>query len=102
MFHVYRLDSSEQNWVEVESLNNQVLFLGMNHSMSLSAQDFSGCDRNSIYFTDDNLYQMYEDYSYGGHDFGKFSLEDKVVKLFNGHKIEKVDPSPLWIVPNPW
>lgn len=80
MFHVYKLDYSEQKWVEVDNLKNEALFLGGNHSMSLSAQEFSGFESNSIYFTDDNWNQMNGDYLYGGHDFGKFSLEDKTLE----------------------
>lgn len=54
MFDVYLLDSSEENWDEVDNLKNVALFLGGNHSMSLSAHDFSGFEKNSIYFTDDD------------------------------------------------
>ncbi|KAG8650511.1 F-box protein SKIP23 [Manihot esculenta] len=102
MFHVYKLDYNEQKWVEVDNLKNEALFLGGNHSMSLSAQEFSGFERNCIYFTDDNWNLMNGDYLYGGHDFGKFSLEDKTVKPFYACDLGRIDPPPFWIIPNPW
>ncbi|KDP33337.1 hypothetical protein JCGZ_12886 [Jatropha curcas] len=81
-FHVYKLDGREQKWVEVESLKNQALFIG-----------------------DDNWEQMNEDYLYGGHDLGKFNLEEKIVKPFcefDDLDESKIDPPPFWIFPNPW
>ncbi|KAF2321081.1 hypothetical protein GH714_033690 [Hevea brasiliensis] len=102
MFHVCKLDSREQKWVGVDNLKDEVLFLGGNHSMSLLAQYCSGFEKNSIYFTDDNWNQMNEDDLYGGHDLGKFSLEEKIVKPFYACDLRRIDPPPFWIVPNPW
>lgn len=101
-FHVYKLDFNEKKWVEVEDLNGRVLFLGGSPSMSVSVKDFPGCERNSIYFTDDNWAEMDLDYLYGGHDFGMFSLQDKIVKPFYACNSRKIVPPPVWIVPNPW
>ncbi|KAF2321077.1 hypothetical protein GH714_033640 [Hevea brasiliensis] len=51
----------------------------------------------------DNLKdEMNEDDLYGGHDLGKFSLEEKVVKPFYACDLRRIDPPPFWIVPNPW
>ncbi|XP_050219298.1 F-box protein SKIP23-like [Mercurialis annua] len=102
MFHVYKLDSSEQNWIEVDNLHNQVLLVGLNQSMSFSAVEISGCQRNSIYFSDDNWEEMRAAFSHGGHDFGVFSLKNKSVELFNWHNLGRINPSPIWIIPNPW
>ncbi|KAF2321075.1 hypothetical protein GH714_033627 [Hevea brasiliensis] len=86
MFHVCKLDSSEQKWVGVDNLTDEVFFLRGNHSMSLSAQYCSRFEKNSIYFTDDNWNQMNEDDLNRGHDLGKFSFEEKIVKpLMNFH-----------------
>ena len=53
LFCVYELDLSKKMLIKVESLKDQVVFLGGNQSMSLSSHDFSECISNSIYFTDD-------------------------------------------------
>uniref|UniRef100_A0A7N2KKM0 F-box domain-containing protein n=1 Tax=Quercus lobata TaxID=97700 RepID=A0A7N2KKM0_QUELO len=53
LFCVYKLDFSKKMLEKVESLKDQVMFLGGNQSMSLSSHDFSECVSNSIYFTND-------------------------------------------------
>ncbi|KAH7834912.1 hypothetical protein Vadar_020868 [Vaccinium darrowii] len=104
-FTVYRLNIIQRTWEEVESLGDRALFVGGNHSMSLSTTaaqyPSSHCQRNSIYFTDDYWVRMNEDYSYGGHDMGVFCLDDKSVKpLKNLNLPQRVDPPPFWLVPN--
>ncbi|KAA8531699.1 hypothetical protein F0562_006584 [Nyssa sinensis] len=87
---------------EDESLSDRVLFLGANHSMSLSAVDFPECKKNSIYFTDDYWERMNEDYSYGGHDLGVFNLGDASVEPIYEFDTRKIEPPPVWIVPSPF
>ncbi|KAH7835010.1 hypothetical protein Vadar_022022 [Vaccinium darrowii] len=99
-FTVYRLNIIQRTWEEVESLGDRALFLGGNHSVSLSTPA-AHCKRNSIYFTDDYWERMNEDYLYGGHDVGVFSLDDKSVKpLKNLDLPQRVDPPPFWLVPS--
>lgn len=75
-FHVYKLVSIRNTREIVESLGDVVIFLGGNHSMSLSIKDLQGCESNSIYYTDDNWDQMNEDYLNGGYVCGVFNLTD--------------------------
>ncbi|GAV70252.1 DUF295 domain-containing protein, partial [Cephalotus follicularis] len=96
-FYVHKLDFNEGKWVEVDSLGNQTLFLGGNHSLSISN---SRIKKNSIYFIDDYWMRMNEDYLYGGHDMGVFSLKDQHVKPFCTYPSEKIHPPPCWIAPN--
>ena len=102
LFCVYKLDLSKKLLVKVESLKDQVVFLGGNQSMSLSSHDFSECISNSIYFTDDRWSEMDVDYLYGGHDFGLFNLDDEEIRPIYHSDLEKFDPPPFWITPNPW
>ncbi|KAJ4850444.1 hypothetical protein Tsubulata_048542 [Turnera subulata] len=99
-FHVYKLDSDGERWVEVHELKHKALFVGGNHSMSLSTKDFPECKSNAIYFTDDNWDQMDEDFLYGGHDFGVFDLKRRTKKPLDGLKCDKMVPPPFWVVPN--
>lgn len=99
-FHVYKLDLNEKCWVEVHSLGDQSLFLGGNHSISVLAD--KGYIKNSIYFTDDYWYRMDEDYLYGGHDMGVFSLDNGRAELFSYCHQLKIQPSPCWVNPSPW
>ncbi|XP_030963400.1 uncharacterized protein LOC115984520 [Quercus lobata] len=102
LFCVYKLDLSKKKLVKVESLKDQVVFLGGNQSMSVSSHDFSECISNSIYFTDDRWSEMDVDNMYGGHDFGLFNLDDEEIRPIYHSDLEKFDPPPFWITPNPW
>ncbi|KAM5553340.1 putative F-box protein [Rosa sericea] len=109
-FHIFRLSSTSKEWEKVECLHDRALFLGGNHSMSVSSRVFPECQENSIYFTDDNSYEMSLKYfandKEGGHDIGVYNLKDKVVEPLPGHqffdKWTIYDPLPFWIFPNPW
>ncbi|KAJ7950920.1 F-box protein [Quillaja saponaria] len=99
-FSLYKLDFIKIKWEKKESLDDQVLFLGGNHSMSLSARDFCNeFEANSIYFTDDKWDEMNEDYLYGGHDLGVFSFKDGKTKPLHLCEMDRIDPPPFWIVP---
>ncbi|XP_059631286.1 F-box protein KIB2-like [Cornus florida] len=96
VFHVYKLDFDLKKWVELEYLGDCMLFLGGNHSISLSHNSFPNWKGNSVYFTDDNWDRMN-----GGHDTGRFDLEDQRTELINEDDLQKIEPAPIWIVPNP-
>lgn len=100
-FHVYRLDTgtTTSTWEEVKSLNDLALFLGGNHSVSILASDHSECKADSIYFTDDYWGRINEDYLYGGHDMGVFSLKDESVQQFLDIDLQKITPPPFWLIP---
>ncbi|KAL4643714.1 hypothetical protein ACB092_02G112000, partial [Castanea dentata] len=101
LFYVFKLNLREQRWEKVESLNDQVLFLGGNQSISFSGLD--RCKPNSIYFTDDKWNdENNTEFSYGGHDVGLFNLDDQSITHFFDSDLEKIDPPPFWITPNPW
>ncbi|KAI4345956.1 hypothetical protein L6164_013039 [Bauhinia variegata] len=98
-FSVCKLNFFRRKWEKVKCLKDQVLFVGSNESASLSAQDFSECDGNSVYFSDDRWEEMNLDDLYGGHDFGVFSLGDEIVKPLMPNVMDKIDPPAIWIVP---
>ena len=53
-FMVYKLvwlDSRNPIWEEVMDLGDVALFLGENHSISVTASNFGGCRSNSIYYS---------------------------------------------------
>lgn len=96
-FYVNKLDLGLQKWVKIDSLEDQVLFVGLNESTSFSTLSIQGCQGNSIYFTDDNWdhINIYEHDSYGGHDMGIFNLSDKNVKEI--FEVRRMVPPPVWI-----
>ncbi|KAJ4722823.1 F-box protein SKIP23-like [Melia azedarach] len=108
LFHVYKLDFDQKKWTEVDNLGDEALFLGGNHSISVSVSSSVleyYCKGNSIYFTDDYWDRMNEDYLYGGHDMGVFSLEEDKVQPFYEElrrRPVKFQPPPCWINLSPW
>lgn len=103
-FKVLRLqhpiDQTGQSvWVEVDSLRDDALFLGENHSLAISASDFHGCRPNCIYYTDD--YNSCSSYlPFGPCDMGIYNLEDG---SFGSHyilesKLKHMPPA-LWVSP---
>ncbi|XP_004308486.1 PREDICTED: putative F-box protein At4g22660 [Fragaria vesca subsp. vesca] len=109
-FSIYRLKSISKGfeWEKVESLHNQSLFLGGNHSISLSCHSLPECEENSIYFTDDRWWEMNKNGKYGvgnigGHDLGVYNIKDDIVKpmpCYMRFDRSSINPPPFWIVPD--
>ncbi|KAL6186759.1 hypothetical protein ACLB2K_042878 [Fragaria x ananassa] len=64
---LYTGDGDRSNYFklfEVESIGDEVLFVGDNYSFSVLASDYPGCQPNSIYYTDDFMETpLHEGYS---------------------------------------
>ncbi|XP_034203859.1 F-box protein At2g26160-like [Prunus dulcis] len=59
-------------YVELESLGDEALFVGDNYSLSVLASKFRGCQPNCIYFTDDSI--NFRQNAYIACDMGIFNL----------------------------
>ncbi|KAM6543586.1 hypothetical protein CsatB_008033 [Cannabis sativa] len=103
-FNVFRLDWSDEDepkWDKVNDLGDQMLFIGKNSSLSISASDFPGCVGNCIYFTDDYSELNYESV-FGEFDSGIFCLSDGTIeRKWNSHCTDYW-PTPIWVSPNPF
>ncbi|KAK7351787.1 hypothetical protein VNO77_11481 [Canavalia gladiata] len=103
-FEVFKMDLGLLKWEKIESLGEQVLFVGGNSSLSFSASDFSGCSADCIYFTDDYSESNDED-AYGKHDLGIFRLRDRSIEplpCFSPNSYSRLGwPLPIWVSPNP-
>ncbi|KAH7854117.1 hypothetical protein Vadar_010288 [Vaccinium darrowii] len=90
-------------WVQIKSLGDQALFLGDNHSLSVSTLEFPECLPNCIYYTEQYHVEFGSLYFFHGvdEDSGIFHLEEG---SFRSHYIS--DPfaknvlPPIWFVPN--
>ncbi|KAL3507215.1 hypothetical protein ACH5RR_032599 [Cinchona calisaya] len=98
-FYVHRMNFDKPEWIRLENIGDRLIFVGVNQSVSFSAKDFPGCEKNSIYFTDDYWEKIDENPLYGGHDMGFFNLEDEHdPKRF--HDILRCKRSPaFWLLP---
>ncbi|KAJ7965206.1 F-box protein [Quillaja saponaria] len=96
-FKLHKLQSL--SWVPIDSLGDDFLFLGDNHSISVSTLQFPECQRNCIYYSDDqfNPYEYKDD---GPVDIGIFNLANR---SFTSHYLpdpgKKHMPPPIWILP---
>ncbi|KAA8521045.1 hypothetical protein F0562_011802 [Nyssa sinensis] len=84
MFEVFKLDPSGPRWIKVDSLGDQMLFVGTSNGISLSARHFSGFMGNCIYFTHESFAKLFVNASdlQTLRDFSVFSLEDGTIKSF--------------------
>ena len=100
---IFELDTSGRNWYQVQSLSDDVLFLGLNSSLAISSHDYLVYKRNCIYFTDVN-------YNFGlksaGRPFdeGVFCLDEKKIEPLPTYSsdLNEVWPAPIWVMPNPY
>uniref|UniRef100_A0A5B7BBG8 KIB1-4 beta-propeller domain-containing protein n=1 Tax=Davidia involucrata TaxID=16924 RepID=A0A5B7BBG8_DAVIN len=81
---VFKLDC--QNWIELESLGDDALFVGGNDSLSVLASDFPRCQPGCIYYThgfshSHSLYHSDPCGPFGPLDMGVFNLEDKCFQV---------------------
>ena len=91
-------NKNEYEWVNVDSLGDQALFVGGNSSVSLSASSFNGCKANCIYFTDDNFDFFLATLNGGGYDMGVFSMEDGNIKQhYRGESLSYFAPPVCYI-----
>ncbi|KAJ9679459.1 hypothetical protein PVL29_021403 [Vitis rotundifolia] len=96
-------------WNQVESLGDAALFLGGNHSITIQASDYHGCQPNSIYFSDNHpeflavrvrdvleLYYL----QWAPYNIGVFNLEDgKFAQHYVLDPSQRLMPPPIWILP---
>ncbi|XP_077223897.1 F-box protein SKIP23-like isoform X2 [Tasmannia lanceolata] len=92
-FDVFELDEVTREWILIESLGDEMLFVGYSNSFSLSASDFPQGKGNCIYFTDNS-----ENLPEWGLDNGVFNLEDKSVKPFYPSSSTWIT-KPIWVPP---
>ncbi|KAK7856163.1 hypothetical protein CFP56_024959 [Quercus suber] len=86
LFYVYKLNFRQKTWEQVESLNDQVVLLGGNQSISLSSHDLWD--------------EMDVDDSYVGHGIGFFNLDDQSIKPYYHLNLARINPPSFWITPN--
>ncbi|CAN6372528.1 unnamed protein product [Urochloa humidicola] len=83
---LYKVDMTAKELVQINSLNEHVLFLGHNRSLCLTAEEFPHLKANHAYLTDND--EIIASCKSDPRDIGVFSLE-------NG-SIEEIVPPQLW------
>ncbi|KAL6493003.1 hypothetical protein OROGR_032762 [Orobanche gracilis] len=98
-FRVFRLDEEMRELEEIDSLKDEVLFVGDNESLCLSSAEFPGCKSDCVYFTDDRTEARDEPRS-GARDIGVFNMKDGCVERFECVESEGsrgIWPPPIWV-----
>nr|XP_027103375.1 uncharacterized protein LOC113724696 [Coffea arabica] len=102
--HKFNLTDKVLRYMD-NSLEDHATFIGMNDSFSLSAKDFPEVRPNSIYFTDDYYLSSGRNKSWGGHDVGIYNYKDKTFEdcyfPCDYKNIRRIEPYPIWFIPNP-
>uniref|UniRef100_A0A7N0U5A6 F-box domain-containing protein n=1 Tax=Kalanchoe fedtschenkoi TaxID=63787 RepID=A0A7N0U5A6_KALFE len=98
-FKVYRLAENERKWEELESLGDQILFLGENCTFAVSAADLSGYEGNCIYIL--NCTNGGDDSTEGFHatDIGVYHLNSSKIKPLTSESEhwKLFWPPPAWV-----
>ncbi|XP_060179548.1 putative F-box protein At3g25750 isoform X1 [Lycium barbarum] len=98
-FKIYKLDICNEMWEEVKSLGDWSIFVGSNHSFSISCSVYPECESNCIYFTDDFSGAYYD--AMHGYDMGIYNVQNGRVKpLLQENKSDFAFSLPLWIIPS--
>ncbi|GER41229.1 hypothetical protein STAS_17930 [Striga asiatica] len=106
-FDVDRYDPEEGgDLVRCSSLGNWALFVGArSHAVALPVAQLPGLRPNSIYFTDMEGTEVFEDDQLiNGHDSGIFDYEKKTVSPcyypVDVRRLKKIFPAPMWFFPS--
>ncbi|KAK4343553.1 hypothetical protein RND71_036647 [Anisodus tanguticus] len=98
IFYIYKLDVCNEKWEEVKCLGDWSIFVGSNHSFSISCSSYPECESNCIYFTDDFSGAYYD--AVHGYDMDIYNLQNGRVKhLLQENKSDFAFSLPLWITP---
>jgi len=107
-FQVYKFEFDAQTgkfkqMQKLESLGDNVLFLGDIDSISVSASYFSGClKKDSIYYTEGINANKLDCVTCGPFHIGIYNVRDGTFDHHNlhNHFFSKQQPPPFWVLPN--
>jgi hypothetical protein len=107
-FQVYKLEFAAETgkfkqMLKLESLGDNVLFLGDTDSISVSASYFFGClKKDSIYYTEGINANKLDCATCGPFHIGIYNVRDGTFARHNlqNHFFNKQQPPPFWVLPN--
>uniref|UniRef100_A0A0E0MGY1 F-box domain-containing protein n=1 Tax=Oryza punctata TaxID=4537 RepID=A0A0E0MGY1_ORYPU len=97
--YVYKIDMEAKELVEIDGLNDHVLFLGNNQSQCLRAEEYPQLKANHVYFTDD-LDGISLSFRVIRRDIGVLNLENNSREEIEPPQLWCGWPSPIWITPS--
>ena len=98
---VHKVDlTSEKLLVEVDTLGENVLFIGRSQSLCLCAKEYPQLKPNHAYFTEDDCLNV-TSFKHLRRDMGEFDLENNRNMEIVSPQLWSNSPTPVWLVPNP-
>jgi hypothetical protein len=97
---VYKVDTMAKKLLEIKFLHVQLLFLGHNQSLCLSAQQCPALKANHAYFTDDNELWLKRTMKNNRRDIGLFDLKNNRREGLVSPHLWSNWPCPVWITPS--
>lgn len=94
-FMLFKLDQVNNQFVELKSINDHVLFLGSNYAALIPTTDMEDKTKNNIiYFSDNNIY----DNRLGGYcDSGSYNISDGSITSFPLHNVYYQAKRPIFV-----
>ena len=98
---VHKVDlTSEKLLVEVDTLGENVLFIGRSQSLCLCAKEYPQLKPNHAYFTEDDCLNV-TSFKHLRRDMGEFDLENNRNMEIVSPQLWSNSPTLVWLVPNP-
>ncbi|KAJ0970551.1 hypothetical protein J5N97_018510 [Dioscorea zingiberensis] len=99
-FRISKFEPETGQIRKLNSIGDNILFLGMSYSMALESDEPSGYEKDNIYFTDDN----YPGLQWNGFkDMGIFNIKDGTFKPFLPNDVYNPAKSPqIWLEAHKW
>ncbi|GMI67202.1 SKP1/ASK-Interacting protein 23, F-box/DUF295 Ancestral 11 [Hibiscus trionum] len=100
-FEIFKLDATCGEWYEIQSIGDDMLFLGWNSSFSLSCKNLPAyaASANCIYFTDDHFGQHHQGII-GGFETGIFNFTHGSIQYLPDYSELSIWPPPVWFMPD--
>uniref|UniRef100_A0A0D9XTJ8 F-box domain-containing protein n=1 Tax=Leersia perrieri TaxID=77586 RepID=A0A0D9XTJ8_9ORYZ len=95
---IFSVDTMEKKRVQMDNLDGNVLFLGLNQSLCLSTAEYPHLKENYTYFTDDNDLWLFG-FRDNRRDIGLFDLKHNSREELVSPQLWSNFPAPLWIIP---
>ncbi|VAH73958.1 unnamed protein product [Triticum turgidum subsp. durum] len=95
---IFKVEIVAEKVMEINSLMDHVLLVGLNQSLCLSAEEYPQLKANTVYVADDHEYLNY--YKNNRRDIAAFDLTHNSSEELDSPQLWSNWPTPIWITPS--
>lgn len=95
---IFKVDTTAEKLVKINSLVDHVLVLGLSQSLCLSTEEYPQLKANRVYFTDDHQLYLFG-HKNNRRDIGLFDLKNNSIEELVSPQLWSNWPPPIWITP---